>query len=434
MKPRIGLVVSYAPLEVGYEKAPAILEQSKKNLSKLPIEIISVESPVYDLASASKAAELFRQSEIDVICWIAATWSYDHVPVDMLSKINVPLAAWGLPGVETGSLCGSQQLISVLTELNHPRKFVFGELVDTQSQKELLEFAQAAAVMHRLKTSRMGMLGHRTIGMTEVTFHEYDVKEIFGPIVVYLGTEELLRRREKISDEKAQSIWEEQKSRVAQCKVEDAVGVRSMKCYLALKQWIEENGLAGVAMGCYPDLMGEVCLACGLLAEEDFVSSCEGDINSLLLTYMMHHMGSAPIHNTDLLDVNEEDRTCVLSHCGNSAISLAAKKEDITLDSVRLMGQGVVSLYPARPGEMTMANLCGKKGSYRLTYTVGQAVEAKMVFPGIPVKFQLPCTIKAFLDKTAEFGTGHHWMFAYGNLGRQLEYICSLTNITMLKI
>ena len=290
MKPRIGLVVSYAPLEVGYEKAPAILEQSKKNLSKLPIEIISVESPVYDLASASKAAELFRQSEIDVICWIAATWSYDHVPVDMLSKINVPLAAWGLPGVETGSLCGSQQLISVLTELNHPRKFVFGELVDTQSQKELLEFAQAAAVMHRLKTSRMGMLGHRTIGMTEVTFHEYDVKEIFGPIVVYLGTEELLRRREKISDEKAQSIWEEQKSRVAQCKVEDAVGVRSMKCYLALKQWIEENGLAGVAMGCYPDLMGEVCLACGLLAEEDFVSSCEGDINSLLLTYMMHHM------------------------------------------------------------------------------------------------------------------------------------------------
>jgi len=434
MIPRIGLVVGYAPLEVGYEKAPEILEQSKKYLSRLPVEIIPVESPVYDLASASKAAELFRQSEIDVICWIAATWSYDHVPVDVLSRINVPLAAWGLPGVETGSLCGSQQLISVLTELNHPRKFLFGEISDIQVQKELLEFSQATAVVNRLKTAKMGMLGHRTIGMTEVTFHEYDVKEIFGPIVIYLGTEELLRRREQMEEEKAQAIWKKQKSRAGQCKVEDSVGIRSMKCYLALKQWIEEHGLAGVAMGCYPDLMGEVCLACGLLAEDNIVSSCEGDMNSLLLTYMMHHMGSAPIHNTDLLDVNEQDRTCVLSHCGNSAISLAAQKEDITLDSVRLMGQGVVSLYPARPGEVTMANLCGKKGSYRLTYTVGQAVEAEMVFPGIPVKFQLPCTIKSFLDKTAEFGTGHHWMIAYGNLERQLEYICSLTNVTILKI
>ncbi len=434
MIPRIGLVVGYAPLEVGYEKAPDILKQSKKYLSQLPVEIIPVESPVYDLAGASKAIEVFRRSEIDVICWIAATWSYDHVPLDVLSKINVPLLAWGLPGVETGSLCGSQQLISVLTELNHPRKFVFGELADTQVQIELLEFSQAAAAVNRLKTAKMGILGHRTIGMTEVTFHEYDVKEIFGPIVVYLGTDELLRRREEMDEEKAQSIWHEQKSRVGRCKVEDNVGVRSMKCYLALKQWIEENGLAGVAMGCYPDLMGEVCLACGLLAEDDIVSSCEGDINSLLLTYMMHHIGSAPVHNTDLLDVNEKDNTCVLSHCGNSAISLAATKEDVTLDSVRLMGQGVVSLYPARPGEMTMANLCGKKGSYRLSYAVGQAVEAEMVFPGIPVKFQLPCSVKEFLGKTADFGAGHHWMFAYGNLARRLEYICYLTNIKWLNI
>jgi len=113
---------------------------------------------------------------------------------------------------------------------------------------------------------------------------------------------------------------------------------------------------------------------------------------------------------------------------------LAAKKEEITLDSVRLMGQGVVSVYPARPGEITIANLCGRKGSYRLTYGVGRAVDAEMVFPGIPVKFQLPCTSKVFLRKTAEFGTGHHWMAAYGNLGRPLEQLGKWMNLKMLKI
>ena len=171
MKPRVGLVVSYAPLEVGYEKAPELLAQAKKQLSKLAIEVVAVGSPVYDIGSGAKAAELFYQSNVDVICWIAATWSFDHVPVDVINKVNVPLVAWGLPGVETGSLCSSQQLISVLTELNHPRKFVFGELTNEQTQKEMLEYVQAAAVVNRLKKSRLGMLGHRTVGRTEVTFH-----------------------------------------------------------------------------------------------------------------------------------------------------------------------------------------------------------------------------------------------------------------------
>jgi len=434
MKPRIGLVVSYAPLEVEYEKAPELLEQAKQQLGKLPLEIVSVDSPVYDLATGAKAAELFCQSGIDVICWIAATWSFDHISIDVISRVNVPLVAWGLPGVETGSLCSSQQLISVLTELNHPRKFVFGELTNEQTQKAVLEFAQAAAVLNRLKSSRLGMLGHRTIGMTEVAFHEYDVKEIFGPIVVYLSTDELQKRRDKMDRRQARKLWEKLKLRTGKCKVADADGVRSMMSLLALKQWVKQNGLAGVAIGCYPALMGEVCLACGLLAEEDVVTSCEGDINSLILTYLMHHIGSAPLHNTDLLDVDHVDNTCVLSHCGNSAISLAGGKEDVTLDSVRLMGQGAVSLYPAGPGEITMANLCGKKNSYRLTYAIGQAVEAEMVFPGIPVKVKLPCTIKVFLEQTAQFGTGHHWMIAYGNMGRQLEYVCQIQGIKMLKI
>ena len=280
----------------------------------------------------------------------------------------------------------------------------------------------------------MGMLGHRTIGMTEVTFHEYDIKEVFGPIVVYLSTDELLRRRDAIADDQARPLWQKVRQRAGRCKVPDAEGIRSMKCYCAMKEWVDENGLAGMAVGCYPDLMGEVCLGCGLLAEEEVVTSCEGDMNSVILTYIMHHIGSAPVHNTDLLDVDEKQRTAVFSHCGNSAISLADGKDEVTLDSVRLMGQGVVSLYRARCGEVTMANLCGKKGTYRLTYATAQAVEAEMVFPGIPVKVELPCSTSSFLEQTADFGTGHHWMIAYGDMSEQLQYVCKMLGIGMLRI
>ena len=433
MKPRIGFVVSYAPLEVGWEKVPMLLAQAQSLLSALPVEIVAADTPVYDTKSGAAAADKFYHAQVDVVCWIAATWSFDHVPVDMLHTVNVPLIAWALPGVETGSLCGCQQLIAVLTELSHPRHFVFGELTDDSVQASMLSFARAAAALGRLRKTRLGMLGHRTIGMMEVAFHEYDLLKAFGPVVVYLGVDKLLRMRDAIEDKAASPIWNTFKGRAGKCNVNDSDGIRSIKTYLALKQFVDENNLSGIAAGCYPELMGEVCLACGLLAEDDIVTSCEGDMNSLVLTHLMHHIGGDALHNTDLLDLDASSGTGIFSHCGNSALCLAGARQDITLDSVRLMGQGAVSLYPAKPGQVTFANLCGNKGTYRLTYGVGEAVQTGMVFPGIPVKIKLPVAVSSFLEKTAQFGTGHHWMIAYGDMSKSLKHICEIKKISSLE-
>ena len=434
MKPKIGLVVSYAPLEVGWEKASELLGQAIKQLSAQAVEIVAADEPVYDLKSGAIAAEKFYQAKVDVICWIAATWSFDHVPMDMLNTVNVPLVAWALPGVETGSLCGSQQIIAVLTELSHPRHFVFGELDDAAVQASVLAFARGAAALGGLKRTRFGMLGHRTIGMMEVAFHEYDLVNMFGPVVVYLGVDKLFKMRDGIDEKVAVPIWNMFKTRAGKCNVSDADGVRSIKTYLALKQFVADNNLSGLAAGCYPELMGEVCLACGLLAEDGIVTSCEGDMNSLVLTYLMHNIGGSPLHDTDLLDLDASAGTGIFSHCGNGALCLAGQRGDITLDSVRLMGQGAVSLYPAKPGLVTFANLCGNKGTYRLTYGVGEAVETAMVFPGIPVKIKLPIAVDAFLKKTTQFGTGHHWMIAYGDMSGSLRHICEMKKISSLEL
>lgn len=78
---------------------------------------------------------------------------------------------------------------------------------------------EAAIVVRRLKTARVGMLGHRTIGMAEVAFHEYDLREVFGPIVTYLSTDMLLRQRDEIPEAEAKSLWQKVRGRAAECKV-----------------------------------------------------------------------------------------------------------------------------------------------------------------------------------------------------------------------
>jgi len=428
-KPKVGLVVTYAPLEVGWEDAPRLLEAAAAALRQLPFELHAFEKPVFDIASALEAGDALAAARVDAVVWLAATWAFDSMAIEFLRRCRVPLIAWGTPGMETGSLCGSQQLVEVLTELDLPRAFVHGAVQDSAAHQAVLAFARGAAAAQRLARARFGMLGHRTVGMTEVTFHEYDLFEQFGAIVYYQGVERLMAAMDKTDPAEADALWRREKARCGPCRADDASGLRAMQCYLALRGWVERDRLAGVAVGCYPDLMGVVCLACGLLAEEGIVTACEGDMNSAVLTAAMHLMSGGPIHNTDFLFADPSDDTCTMSHCGNSAISLAASAGDVALEPVRLMDQGVVASYTGAPGRVTMANLCGRKGTYRLTHYTGEAVPTDMTFPGIPVKVKLEVPVEQFLRDTASFGTGHHWMVAYGDLSEPLQTFARLTGL-----
>jgi len=59
---------------------------------------------------------------------------------------------------------------------------------------------------------------------------------------------------------------------------------------------------------------------------------------------------------------------------------------------VRLANQGVCSLFPARPGPVTLINLLPRAGGYQMAVMQGEAISTDMVFPGNPlrVKFSQP--------------------------------------------
>ena len=75
------------------------------------------ETIIQDGRSVKKACRKFRKEDVDLICLIAATWSEDHLVLDLLEEVDVPLITRALPGINTGSLCGCQQICSVLKEL-----------------------------------------------------------------------------------------------------------------------------------------------------------------------------------------------------------------------------------------------------------------------------------------------------------------------------
>jgi L-fucose isomerase-like protein len=418
---RLGLAVVASPLEVGADRAPALLDDLQAALSNRgKLVLFPHQIPVKSVQDAVRAGREFYDKRVHAICIAAASWFEDYLVLDMLEECDVPVIIRGLPGMETGSLCGTQQLGYMLKQLSKPYKLLYGDLASGSDLKRLLEYASAAAVRYHLRRARIGYLGHRVEGMTETTGHELALKKVFGPRIVGIDSQVFLDGVARIESEAIQERWQEIKKRVGSVKCGDDDGLESLRVYDFMKTLIGEKMLNAVAVGCYPHLMGKVCLAASLLGEEGIPVACEGDVNGAMAMMMLSWLSSEPTHNTDLLNPIPEDNAIVFSHCGSGGFSLAKDNSEITLAPVRLMDRGLCCLFTAKPGPVTLVNIAPTMESYEMAVMEGMALETDMVFPGNPLKVRFESDYREVLSWIGDEGLGHHWMAAYGAFRQEL--------------
>jgi len=132
---------------------------------------------------------------------------------------------------------------------------------------------------------------------------------------------------------------------------------------------------------------------------------------------------AAPCDQTDL-GVDLEEGSIVFSHCGSGSTTLAESADAVEIANVRLMHKGVCVLFPGKPGPVTLVNLVGRRGTYRMGVAFGEAVSTDMVFAGNPTKVVLEGGARNYLDVIAREGLGHHWMIGYGDVRKTLRSFC----------
>jgi len=415
---KIGLAVVASPLEVGADKATILHRELQTILSKTHLELYSYQQPVNSPNDAISAGRMFYDNRVHAVCIVSASWFEDYLVLDMLEECDVPAIVWGLPGMETGSLCGTQQLGFMLKQLSKPYVVIYDELGSESALKRVLEYSSASMVHYRLRRSRIGYLGHHVEGMTETTVHELALKKLFGSRVVGIDTGVFLDKvMASVPDVRK---WTGIKNQVGKVISKDEDGLESMEVYTTLRSIIDEKMLDAVAIGCYPHLMGKVCLSASLLGEEGIPIACEGDVNGALGMMILSWLTSEPVHNTDLLNPVPEDNAIVFSHCGSGGFTLAKNKGEITLAPVRLMDKGLCCLFTAKPGAVTLINIIPIIDSYKIALLEGIALETDMVFPGNPLKVQFKSDYRDILSWIIDEGLGHHWMAVYGSIKNEI--------------
>ncbi len=430
---RLGLAVVASPLEVGADKAPILLNELQSSLSKhKSLEIHTYQKPVNSPQNAIEAGRLFYDKRIHAICVISASWFEDYLVLDMLEECDVSVIVLGLPGMETGSLCGTQQLGYMLKQLSKPYKLIYDNLSSESALSQITKFASVSMVKYSLRRSRIGYLGHRVEGMTETTVHEIALKKIFGSRVVGIDTQVFAEMVDKAECDVQR--WTEIRKQVGKVICLDEDGIYSLKVYKALKSIIDDKMLNAIAIGCYPNLMGKVCLSASLLGEEGIPIACEGDVNGALGMMILALLSSEPIHNTDLLNPVPEDNAIIFSHCGSGGFSLAKCNDDITLAPVRLMDRGLCCMFTARLGDVTLLNIVPTSGGYKMAAVEGKAIETDMVFPGNPLKVQFKSNYRHILSWIANEGLGHHWMAGYGLFKQEIDELAKMVGCEIVSI
>ncbi len=419
LTPRVGVSAVSSPLEVGAERAPGAAQDLATLLRSAGCEVLA-QAPLGSADQARVAGAAWAEAHVDAVALAVASWFEDYLALDLLEECEVPLLLWALPGMETGALCGAQQLTSVLRQLGRPYRGVFGALTAGEPLRETVVFLRAGALRGRLRRARVGIAGQRIGGMTHTSPAEIALKRVVGPRVVPLDLPNLLCQAERVSEPKAASLWQDFRRRAAECRVAEEDGAQAMRVYLALRETVEAEGLDAVTVGCYPHLMGRVCLAASLLAEEGVPFACEGDVNGAVGQLLLSLLTGQATHHADWLEPLE-DGTVIFTHCGSGALSLARDGGQIVLSPVRLMNQGVCALFPARRGPVTLLSLAVQGEGYQCARLEGEALPTGMVFPGDPVRVRFAQPVEQIIDWIFAEGIAHHWAIGYGHVAAEVR-------------
>jgi L-fucose isomerase-like protein len=437
--PLVGVAALSSPLEVGAARAAEVglaLALRLTNAGCRAIELGVVDDP----EAAVRVGRQIAAEGVDALVLAPVTWCEDYLVLDLLEECAPPVLFWPLPGMETGALCGAQQTSWYLKQLGQPFEAVFGPTDDSICLKRAMVFLRAAALHRRLRRARIGLAGHHVNGMTHTAPNELMLKKAIGPRVVHMDLPSILSTAtasptvstsptasvpattdaaDRARDEEVERVWRNMVGRAGSSNVSDEDGTDSIRVYIALRDAIRTDGLHALGVGCYPHLMGRVCLPASLLADEGVPLACEGDVHGAVGMLMLWLLTGRPTHCTDWLDPLD-DSTVIFTHCGSGSFDLAQDRKRIVLDSVRLMGNGVCALFPAMAGPVTLVGLVPTTTGYLCALLTGEAIPTEMVFPGNPVRVRFDQSAEELIRWIGDCGIGHHWMIGYGDVSAEI--------------
>jgi len=439
LRPRIGVVVSTWTHEEGADYAKRLVNGFPATAPLEKVELIISPLLLESEKDIPPISQFFSDKSLDTLLIIPGNFTLDHIMPLLAKEMRLPTILWGMTTQEAwGAFVGVQQTQYPFKELGLDYIFVVGDLGSERIWQRVIQYSRGAAVQRRLNGLRVGLMGWRAEGMSDVSFDELALRETFGVQVVNVGLTRYTRAIDSIPASEVEKTWNEIRSGFDTSTIEDDVVNFGVRSYLVMQKIATEENLQAATVECFHDHLGGPCLGCSLFNDQGIAASCESDVPGAIIMAVGQILSGQPTFHVDIIKADLDENSSIWHHCGNMPTRLAAGQGHLKLRPIpEHIGPGAFGptiQATLRPGPVTAANLVGRHGSMRVCAMEGEAVPYELEFPGSAAKVVFPFPLAESLEKLGEAGYGHHFALIQGHVGRELGEWCRLSKVQFMQI
>jgi len=418
---------------------------------------------LFDEASTLSAIEDLKNQSIDQLLIIQVTFTDASMTVAAANAFNQPISIWAVPEPRSGgrlrlnAFCGLN-LASHALSLNER---AFSSLYKSPSQAEIVDLEdlfegknavlrknathvpQSApageAIAQSLRGRRIGRIGEHPVGFDTCAYEPKKIKELAGVQVDALQLDDLFDRARSAKDENV-----EQLRAVLDTQVPDAESVdqtqldRSLRLKLGLDQIKREGHYDAFALRCWPEVFteygGAMCGPAGMQSEAKVPCACEADVYGALTQMVLQAAANQPVFLTDLVDVDTDDNSGVVWHCGQAPLSMCDETVQATATVHTNRKQPLLYQFPLKPGAVTMVRISQSYNQPKMILAYGQVLRRPMAYTGTSGVVRFTRSADDVLTDILASGLEHHMALTYGDHRNALRATAGAMGLPLLEI
>lgn len=405
---------------------------------------------------AAAAARLFNAEDVDVIVATELAYTKGIVPARCFIDTTAPVLVWNAQKISrlgeadgfdvvmlNSGMAGMPELTAGLIRIGRDFAVVTSRLDDPDGQRQVREVIQAAAVGRRLRTARVGLVGHPFEGMTDLMFDGLSMRQVVGPVVWPVEPEAIAVRFGEIAPADVAALVAKERARY-RIDMDAAVFEASARMALALESVVKERKLDAFTafdqvwlsdprIGIIPSY------GTGRLCEIGIPAAPEGDVPTAVAQLALQELaGEATTLENYVIDY--DNNAVMFSHDGHGNPALAtpggvAVKHSIYYQGVRGFGAGFEFAYEPSPiTNLAIVNV--GDGAWRFVISEGELLP----FPPRPISAPqtlfrhdtLP--IAEWCNEWLRAGATHHMGAAQGRWTAPLMELARMLDIEAIVV
>lgn len=461
----IGLETYWPQFEGLLPRLEGYQHQIRTRIENMGIEVADA-GMVDNPHKARQAADYLREEKVDVAFLYISTYALSSTVLPIAQQIKVPVIILNIQpvaaidyvklngindrGKMTGEwlahcqACSVPEIACVFNRSGIRYDIVSGYLSDDDAWLEIKEWVEAANVLHNLKYSRLGVLGHYYGGMLDVYTDLAEFASTFGTQIEMIEMCELEAiRRGVSSSEINQKIEEFHTAFDVDSTCDPSEIERAAKTSVAMDKLVKVRQIDALSyyyegyMGnAYEDIATSLIAGNTLLTGKKIPVAGECEVKNVQAMKIMAEFGAGGSFS-EFYAMDFNDDVILLGHDGPAHFNMAEGRVKLVPLPVYhgKPGRGLSIQMSVRKGPVTLLSVVEGKNGFSLLVAEGESVEGlTMEIGNTNSRYKFSVSAKQFIEQWSKAGPSHHCAIGIGHIAGKLKKMGFLLGVEVKQI